>query len=403
MEKAIPSETTRRSIRLLTGGTLLLITVFGLLNNYQSVVMNRVVETYGLIGGAQGIMSSMINIGSIAAFLSAPALQGRLKKTSMLLIACLLLVVSFFMLGSARVYAAMLAGSLLAGVGFGWVDSNCNALMVDLHPFDSSRKLGLLHGGFGVGGLAAPLVITALFAATDWHGVSYVLCALIAAAGIVFLLLTARAAKGAPAAKPEQKLTFSAVKEFLLRRKNALMLLTAMLYAATQSGLVIWIVRYMTLQYGAETLGSAALSIYWISATLSRFFAPYVPMRPLKLFLLGTAVSSVLLIVGVLSGSAVVMCVMVGGIGLVSGHCIPMLISEASASEPGNSALVASSFLVSMCLVRVIIPVFMGFLAAKINLAFMMLSPAVFGVLATLVCVVILLGERRQKTPVPAA
>ena len=155
MEKAIPSETTRRSIRLLTGGTLLLITVFGLLNNYQSVVMNRVVETYGLIGGAQGIMSSMINIGSIAAFLSAPALQGRLKKTSMLLIACLLLVVSFFMLGSARVYAAMLAGSLLAGVGFGWVDSNCNALMVDLHPFDSSRKLGLLHGGAGLGsGLA---------------------------------------------------------------------------------------------------------------------------------------------------------------------------------------------------------------------------------------------------------
>lgn len=398
MESLRAEADRKRSVRLLTFGVLMMILIFGLVNNYQSVVMNSVVASYHLTGGGQGIMSSMINIGSLAAFLAAPALQGRLKKSTMLLFACLLLVISFFLLGATRAYALMIFACLLAGVGFGWVDTNCNAMMVDLHPVDNAGKLGLLHGAFGIGGLTAPLLITALLAVMSWHGVSYLLSALVACTGVVFLAIVLRSAKGAPPVAPEQKLSLPAVKTFLFRRKNALMLLSAVLYAVLQAGLLIWVVRYMTLQYGAETLGSAALAIYWVFATLSRFFAPRIPLRPIWIFLIGSALAGVVQAIGVLSGSAVVMCVMVGVAGLVSGHCVPMLISEASMSEPGNSALVASSFLMSMCIVRIIVPVFMGFLAEQANLSVMMLMPAVSGVLAAFVACLVPLCERREKT-----
>ena len=51
----------------------------------------------------QGIMSSLINIGAVAAFLIAPMLQGRVKKTTMLLFGACILVLSFFLLGAGRV------------------------------------------------------------------------------------------------------------------------------------------------------------------------------------------------------------------------------------------------------------------------------------------------------------
>ncbi|MEA4870689.1 MAG: MFS transporter [Christensenella sp.] len=391
-----------RATGALTSGIVLLIAMFGLTNSFQSVVMNRVVDAYHLSGGTQGIMSSMINIGSILAFLAAPLLQGRIKKTTMLLAACVLMAVSFFLLGTNSLFASMMLASVLTGIGFGWIDTNCNAVMVDLHEKDSSSYLGLLHGGFGVGGLIAPILITALLTVISWQRVSLIMGAIVIAAGLIFLLLLSFSARRSPSAAPEKPLTRAAIREFLFHRKNVLMLIAGMLYAITQSGLLIWLVRYMTLRYNAESLGAAALSIFWVCATLSRFFAPRLPIRPLKLFLYGTLLSCVFQTIGVLSGSPVVMCVMVGIIGLVTGHCVPMLISEITAAQTGNTALATSATLVTMCFMRIIFPVLMGMLADWTSVSVMMLTPAVSGALAALFAFLILRYERKSATLAPA-
>ena len=396
MKTSEPLSAQNRAKSSMTFGILMLIGVFGLTNSFQSVVMNRVVDAYQLTGGAQGIMSSMINLGSILAFFAAPMLQGRLKKTSMLISACLLLAVSFFLLGRTQVFAAMIAASILAGIGFGWLDTNCNAVMVDLHTENSASYLGLLHGGFGVGSLISPLLITALFAVITWRGVSMVMGAVIAVAGVAFAVILSTSKKNDAPTAPEQPLTLAATRAFLTKKKNVLMLVAGMLYAITQSGLLIWLVRYMTLQYGAETLGSTALSIYWVCATLSRFFAPRLPIRPLKLFLLGALLSCVFQTVGVLSGNPVIMCVMVGIIGLVTGHCVPMLLSEITRGQQGNSALAASATLVSMCFMRILVPVGMGAIAGAVNISVAMLTPAVSGALAGIMTLFVLRLEKKE-------
>lgn len=392
----------KRATNALTAGIVLLIAMFGITNSFQSVVMNRVVDTYHLSGGAQGIMSSMINIGSILAFLSAPLLQGRVKKTTMLLLACVLMVISFFVLGTNSLYAGMIFTSILTGIGFGWIDTNCNAVMVDLHKENSSSYLGLLHGGFGVGGLIAPIMITALLTIITWQRVSLIMSGIVVVAGLIFLLLLSFSTKASASPVREKPLTMAVIREFLFHRKNVLLLIAGMLYAITQSGLLIWLVRYMTLRYNAESLGAAALSIYWVCGTLSRFFAPRLPIRPLKLFLYGTLLSCVFQTIGVLSGSPVVMCVMVGIIGLVTGHCVPMLISEITAAQTGNTALATSASLVTMCLMRIIFPVLMGMLADWTSITTMMLTPAVSGALAVLFAYLILRYEHKTAAPVLA-
>ena len=395
-------DSSARSVRLLTFGVIMIIATYGLLSNYQSAVLNSVVESYHLVGGMQGIMSSLINIGAVAAFLIAPMLQGRVKKTTMLLFGACILVLSFFLLGAGRVLAQLIVASLLTGLGFGWVDANCNATMVDLHHHDSAKYLGFLHGGFGVGGLLAPLLIGALLSAISWHTVSYLMGGLIALAAVIFFLLLTAAKKGVPAPEKEQRLTFADTKAFLLHRKNALMLLATMLYAASQAGFLVWIVRYMTLQYSAESLGSVALSLYWVFGTISRVFAPRLKIRPLVLFLLGVVLTCVFQTIGVLSGSAVIMCIAGAAIGLVSGHCVPMILSVASADNPGSSSLIASSFLVSIYATNSVSPVFLGALASWTSLNTMMLAPAVSAALAAIVVFVILHDERRKNAQVLA-
>ena len=173
------------------------------------------------------------------------------------------------------------------------------------------------------------------------------------------------------------------------------MLLANKLYAVTQAGFLVWIVRYMTLQYQAESLGSIALSLYWVFGTLSRFFAPRLRIRPLVLFLLGVALTGVFQTIGVLSGSAVVMCIMGALIGLVSGHCVPMMLSIASRENPGQSSLVASSFLVSIYATNSLSPLLMGALASWTSLNVMMLAPAASAVLAVAVTLLLLRHDRQ--------
>ncbi|GEM_PF-658333 len=398
MESPGKHSSSARSVGLLTFGIIMVIGIYGLVNNFQALVLNSVVDFYALKGGTQGIMPSLINIGAVAAFLTAPLLQGRIKKTSLLLIGAGIIVCSFSLLGAGRALMTLAVSSLFMGVGFGWLDANCNAVMVDLHHNDSAKYLGFLHGAFGVGALIAPILITALLSLIDWHSVSFLLGAIIAFAAIVFFVLLTSAKKGVPAPLPEPRLTFAGVKSFLFHRRNALMLIATMLYSISQAGILIWIVRYMTLQYNAEGLGSIALSLYWVFGTISRVFAPRLKIRPLVLLLFGVALTFVFQLVGVLSGSAIVMCIAGAVIGLVSGHFVPMILSVASAENPGNSSLIASSFLISIYATNSISPVIMGALASWTNLNVMMMLPAVCAAISTVVVLVLLREERNAKT-----
>lgn len=396
MESLNSTALSHRGKTGLTVGVILMIVLYGFVNSFSSVVMNRVVDTYSLTGGAQGIMSSMISLGCIVAYFSVPALQGRVRKTTVLIIAAVLVALSFFALGTTSHYIGMIGICIVLGVGFGWTDTYCNSIMVDLHAYDSASRLGLLHGGFGVGSLLSPLVITALLAIITWQQISLLMGALTLLIGLVFVAILAVFFRGEQAAIQEKTLSATTLKLYLLKKRSVLILLAGFMYAATQAGLTVWLVRYMTLRYSAESLGSTALSIYWICATASRFLAPRIRLRPLKLFLIGVFVSCVFQIIGVLSGSALIMCVMVGIIGLVTGFCIPMLVSENAVGQVGSTSLSTSALLVTMCFARILIPIVMGFISEGVSVSVAMLTPALSGVLAG---VFALFALRSDPTP----
>ncbi len=373
---------------------LILISGYALVTMAMSVLMNHVIDEFGLVGAQEGSMSSMISFGGMLALLSTPLLQGHIKKTTMLIVSGVLQVAMMAVTGFAPTYGVLLAVCILLGISGGWTDSYCNSSIVDINRENSSKYLGALHGWYGVGGLAAPLLIQALLRSMDWRGVYFALSVVVGLTLLQFLL-AARRIKGRfdVSGMEEPRLKRHEMADFLKDKRNLLLLCAGVFYAFTQTGLLVWVVRYMTVRFDAELLGASALSAFWVFGTLSRFLAPRIKMRPLKLFIIGAGAAGVLQAAGVLSASPVVMVIATGMIGLFSGQCMPMILDEAAQRYPGRTSLPTSLMLFVTCVARVLMPLIMGGLSAAISVAASMLIPVGTGILAGLLGVVALRAD----------
>jgi fucose permease len=302
---------------------------FAVLHSALPVLMNDIIEEFHLFGVGEGMMSSMINLGGIIALITTPLLQGRIKKTLVLLLSGTLQVLMTALTGGSPFFSVLLFACVVLGMGFSWFDTYANSNIVDVNQGRSSKYLGALHGCFGIGALLTPLLIQSLLPGLGWRNVYFVIAGLMLAAVMQFLLTTKSSKKELTnTVTEEQKLKMSEVIAYIKEKRNVLLLLAGVFYSATQAGLMTWLVRYMTVRFDAELLGATAFSIYWIFSTLSRFLAPRIKTPPIRLHIYGVLLSGIFQAAGVLSGSAVVMCIATGAIGMVSGQCMPMLVTK---------------------------------------------------------------------------
>ena len=143
-----------------------------------------------------------------------------------------------------------------------------------------------------------------------------------------------------------------------------------MLYAGSQAGFLVWIVRYMTLQYHAESLGAISLSLYWVFCYDQPLFCAAAKDPPARAVPVRRAVDFCVPNHRCAFGQRPSLCARWAGVvGFVSGHCVPMILSEGSCDNPGNSSLVVSSLLVSIFVSNIISPLFMGALASTFSLS----------------------------------
>lgn len=376
-----------RVVKGITVAILVTSFAYAFANSITAVLINEIVDAFTLTGAAQGLLSSMLSLGQMVAFLLNPLFQGRVSKMTMLLLSGLLQVVVLLVSGFAPTFVLFALAMVVLGMGGGWLDGGINSCMIDYHPADNPKYLGLLHGIYGIGSLLAPLAIQWLLLAMAWQSV---LCCI---AGLILLamVLVALARKGAgrtdiQKSVQEERLTPRQVWAYLKNGRNLLLLGCAALTTMVQAGVNCWIVRYMFLAYDQAALGATCLTIYWIAATINRFLAPRLRVKPLVMLSGGALLSALFLSVGIFSGSAIVMCVCMGLVGLVTGHFIPMIVSVSAEGYHGSTTLTTSMSMFVMGIVRVVLPLAMAALTDSVSVAAGMSLPAIAGVLAALLC-----------------
>ncbi len=377
------SRSNSRVIRIITIAILSALFAYGFVGSISNVLVNEIIDAFSLTGTAQGLSASLMNMGSLIALFVTPLLQGRIRKTKMIVLSGLLQVAALCVAGSAAGFILFATANAVTGIGCGWLDTYANSCIVDLHPQNSTRFLGWLHGLFGVGSLIAPLAIRWILGWSNWRGVYF------AFAGVMLLSVgciafTSRKVEntGALSNTQESRLTLKEVGVYLTVKRNVLLLLTTVMTNMVQTGLTCWIARYMFLAYGEVALGATCLTLFWIAATASRFVMPRLKLRPLAIVMVGAFCATVLLSGGILSGSATVMCVAVCLCGFVTGPFMPMLIAECATGYQGKTTLTTSLMMIVGGVARLAVPLLTASVTSAVSATAGMLVPAVFAVLA---------------------
>lgn len=379
------------SVKIVTRMVLGSIFLYALVPSLMNVIINEVVDGFALSGANQGMMNSMFNVGTTLALLLAPFIQGRIRKVVALLLATALQAASLALCGLSPMFFLFCFGCVMLGAGGGLADAYCNSMLADVHREDSSRYFGYLHGLFGVGSLLAPLLFARVIGWTDWRG-AFLLLGGIMFAGVALLWLLARRVHltAIEQATQESMLSRQYLQEYIRNPRNIMVLVLGALATATQTGILVWIVRYMTLRFDAEALGTASISLFWICATINRFSISRLKIAPIRALILGAGLAALCLGFGVLSNSAWGMFLAMGGLGFTTGHFMQVLFSEANKGHEGRTTFVTSVMIVVMGVSRSVLPLIIAWTSTSVSVVVSMLIPAatsvgvlIFGLLLT--------------------
>ena len=384
-----------RATRLFTYSLLIRIGGFAVSMTVISVLINHIIDEFGLVGARQGLMNSMINAGNTLGVISTLALRWNMKKATMIVIAGLLSAAMMALTGLAGSFPTLLIICVVLGVSFGWTDSYANSCIIDANRADSAKYQGALHGCYGVGSLLTPVAIQILLARHGWQGIYLTLAPVVLLTVVVFIVALGATKKHIPVSRIEAP-SFSGgeIRLFFGGRRNVCLLMACLTYAMMMASLFAWLVRYMSVQHGAEALGMTSVTVMWVCMTVSRFFASRLPIGSVKLHMTGALAAGAALCAGVFSGNAWAMCAMVGVVGLASGHCLPTLINESVVSYKGKSQLPASAMILAAQASGMAIPPVLGWISQS-SMQASMLLPIATVVASGLFGLAILRGDRR--------
>ena len=327
-----------------------------------AVLLNDIISHYSLEGTREGLMGSMISTGALIALLTTIFLQGRLKKTQIIVLGGFMASIVLITQGIPMPFALFLVACFGMGFGHGAVDSSQSAFLADLNRGDTARHMGALHGIFGIGGVMTPILLHALLKQFEWRTI-YII------AGVVCLILIAQFAvvtrsmrpRVSVASRREPRLTLEGVREFFGSRNSVLVLLSIFFGAAAQSGIIIWTIRYVSVSLASPETAAICLSIFWITTTISRFGSPMLPLPPSRIVAIGAFASAVVWAGALWINHPLGMCVASGITGLISGSCIPMMLSEGAAVNPEKTGFSTSILMICKTIGQIVSPIVVAF------------------------------------------
>ena len=368
-----------RVAQAVTSAAFVSLFIYSLVVSMPGILINEVVDAFSLDGTEEGLMGALVSFGFVISIFFTIMAQGRAKKTLVLCIAFAVQAIMLFVSGFSPTFIIFCIGCAFIGFSGGFIDTAANSLIVDARKKESGKYLGYLHGFFGVGSLLSPLIFVWALQYIDWRGIHYVLAVVSILVILVVLMLTRSSeTKNETVTVREHLFTKQDLLAYFKVKRNIALNLAGFFAMFTIAGVMIWIVRYMTLNHDAAELGALSITVYWICATLTRFVsAPIIKRAPMKFFALGGLLSGIFVFIGVISGNPVILLIMLGIFGLCSGHFIPVLVRECALGYEGQTTFTTSVLMFIMGIARITAPIIMAFLGTQISLTLGMMLPVV--------------------------
>lgn len=343
------------------------------------VLLNDIITEYQIKGTQEGLMSSMISIGSLTALVTTILLQGYFKKAKFIIVCGLLAATMTVVQGIPMTFSMFLIASLLMGYGNGGTDSLQSSFLADLNKEDTPRHMGAMHGIYGIGGVMTPIILHIMLKHYHWRTVYIIV-------GMVCLLLILQFAivtnylksRVSVVSRTESNFSVSSIKKFISEKYIILLLFSMLFGAAAQSGVIVWTIRYVSVYLNRPDLAGVCLSVFWIASTVSRFCSPMIPWKPYRILTYGAIASAVIWALALVINLPIVIFVACILVGLTSGSCIPMSLSEGAATNREQTGMSTSMLMIFKSFGQILSPIVVAFISSRYDMQVGMLITAIF-------------------------
>jgi fucose permease len=290
-----------------------------------------------------GLVFSAQSAGSLALLVVGGWLLQRLGKRVLMVVGTLALAGGLLATALATDFWWVLAGNVLVGVGVSLQDIVVSTLCIEGNRDGKGKALNLLHGFFGAGAVAGPLVALALGPLVGGWRWAFGLVGL-APLGLALGALLVRLPAEPPAATGSTDAGSAPVSVY---RRPFLWLgaFALFVYCGVEWGVGAWLPSYWTAIPGARNLDPAwATSAFWLTFTVGRFVVgPWADAWGFERFLT-RSIAATLVVVGlwIVFPQPAWALVWVGAFGFIIAGQYPTFAALISHRFPGAAGPVTS-------------------------------------------------------------
>lgn len=257
---------------IITLGAFISMTFLGMSRTYLGTALPAIRTSLDLSLIQVGTFTAFLQFGfALAVFVGGP-LSEAFRKTTLLMIGCLLMGLSLIVFGLSHWFWINVAGMALIGVGGGLIESSSNPLLIQLFPGRGSTIMNLHHFFFGAGSLLGPLIVGALLARSiswEWAYIGF---------GLFVLLVSIpfSTQKGSPP-KKGRALELNVLWQLLGQRNLLVLFFISFCSNGVQNGIGYWMVTLLKETRGFSIgMAGASLSLFFSCLAIGRLFSSYL-------------------------------------------------------------------------------------------------------------------------------
>ncbi len=318
----------------------------------------------------EAIGNAVITVGTIISSLNAARLIQKLGTFRIVVISTLLTACAILGYGLVPDFYWVLLLGIPLGLGAGAIDTALNNFLA-IHY--KASHMNWLHCFWGVGAMTGPVVMSVFITRQLGWRYGYFTIGAVQMAIVVILLISIPIWKAHEEMSTGEEPVVLKFFDLLKVKGVKLAMLTFLCYCATEYTIVCWGSTYLVKYREVSTATAASwISIYYLGITVGRMLCGFIALKVNNRKLIGVGLFTVLL------GAVILMLPLppfaaLLGLALVGFGCAPVfpgMISE-TPKRFGNglSQAVIGVEMTSAYIGVLILPVFFGFLAARISMA----------------------------------
>ncbi|GKH33387.1 MFS transporter [Muricomes sp. OA1] len=386
--------------------TAYFILIYGLFFTYAvgtsilGTFMVDFLNDFGMDVSGGGIFTVLYNTGCLAGVIVSAFVLKYFQNRTWIFITYAVFALGMLAVSWADTLTFFLILLLLIGIATKFLDLTVNTEIAAYHDEQKGFYINLLHGCFGAGSFAGPLLAAKLLTVLPRWQMIYGYIGAVSVALLVLFLFKGKAPVRTAAiwAQNQNCMNFGILKKPVI----IYLLLAMFFYCGHQGGISTWVPLYLQYQYDAGTFtASMGSSLFWVCLVIGRLVCARLTIRFMEEHILtvGLALAIVLHLAGVLIPVMAFAMIGYAAAGLFAGAAIPLILTIGYKECADCQSTVSVVFFVSISMGHTVFPWVMGLICGTFGLTWGMASN-VLCLVGTLVFIILFLKTKRTAVPV---